>query len=53
MSKFVLRPVKISDAPAIQEIYNHYVLNSSWTQEYDPINLEEQENRIEKICSKG
>ena len=47
----MIRPVKISDAPDIMEIYNHYVEESAWTQEYDPIDLEEQENRIRKIIA--
>jgi L-amino acid N-acyltransferase YncA len=47
----VIRPVNISDAQAIMEIYNHYVTDSAWTQEYEPIDLETQEERIKKIIA--
>ncbi len=47
----MIRPVKISDAQAIIEIYNHYVTDSAWTQEYEPIDLATQEERIKKYSA--
>jgi L-amino acid N-acyltransferase YncA len=42
----MLRPVRPEDAPAIAEIYNHYILNSSATFEEVPLSPDEMRQRI-------
>lgn len=41
-----IRPVELSDADAIAEIYNYYILNSHCTFEISPIDSDEMRSRI-------
>jgi L-amino acid N-acyltransferase YncA len=45
----MIRPVKLSDAQDICNIYNEYVTNTRITFEEKPVTVEEMENRIKKI----
>ena len=47
-----IRQAKISDANAITEIYNWYVINTSITFETDPVSVEEMEMRIKEKLDK-
>ena len=47
----MIRQVKLSDAPEIMDIYNYYIEETAWTQEYDPIDLQTQEERIKNTSS--
>ena len=42
----IIRPVELSDASAIADIYNHYILESTATFEETPINGEDIKERI-------
>src|SRR4029079_8420991 len=41
-----IRPVELSDADAIAEIYNYYILSSHCTFEISPIESDEMRSRI-------
>ena len=43
----MIREVKLSDAPAIAEIYNYYILNTFITFEEEAIDAQEVERRIQ------
>lgn len=43
----MIRNVKLEDALEIAEIYNYYILNSCFTFEEYPVNVEEMRGRIE------
>lgn len=45
----MIRPVQLSDAQQIAEIYNHYVTETTITFEEVPISEDEYRERIEKI----
>lgn len=45
----MIRDAKTSDIESIREIYNHYILNSVFTYEYDPISHQEMKSRFESI----
>jgi len=45
----MIRPVKLSDAESICNIYNEYVTNTRISFEERPVTVEEMENRIKKI----
>lgn len=47
----MLRPVELTDANAIAEIYNHYIDETIITFEYDRVDAEEISNRIQKTWS--
>lgn len=47
----MIRKVDLQDAPAIADIYNEYVINSTITFETEPVSTEEMQNRI-RILSK-
>ena len=47
----MIRDVLPSDASAIVNIYNHYVLNSVVTFELDPITIKDMSQRIETVSS--
>jgi phosphinothricin acetyltransferase len=49
----MIRDVRIADAGRIADIYNYYIENTAITFENDLVNIEEIQNRIRKICSKG
>ena len=49
--KKYLRPVKLSDAKAIVEIYNHYINETAITFETEPITTEEMASRIKSISA--
>ena len=42
----MLRPVHPDDAPALCEIYNHYVLHTPITFEEDPVTPESMRERV-------
>ncbi len=46
----MIRPVALSDAQAITDIYNYYVLNSVVTFEETPVSVESIQKKIEKIA---
>ena len=48
----MIRKVKVEDAEAICNIYNHYVLNTAITFETEAVSVEEMGNRIREISSK-
>jgi len=48
----MIRPVALSDARAICDIYNHYVLNTIVTFEEDAVPEQEMEQRIADITAK-
>lgn len=48
-----IRPVNVSDAPQIAEIYNHYIASSYSTFEIEPIDVIEMENRIDEFLVAG
>jgi len=45
----MIRPVKLSDAAAIRDIYNHYIENTVATFEEEILSLADMEARIQKI----
>jgi len=45
----VIREVKLSDAEAIVDIYNHYVRTSIATFELDEVTTDEMQSRIQKV----
>lgn len=45
----MLRPVRLSDAPSISEIYNHYILESPATFEEVPVTADEMSRRIAEV----
>ncbi len=45
----MIRHVKIEDAKAICDIYNHYVRNTIITFEEEPVSLQEMRDRITKV----
>ena len=47
----MIRPISSSDAPAIAEIYNHYILNTTATFEEEPIKVEVMATRIANITN--
>lgn len=47
----MIRPVKLSDAKAITDIYNKYVTGSTITFETEPISITEMQHRIERITA--
>lgn len=47
-----IRPVTLSDAEAIVEIYNHFISNTTITFETEPITAEEMTRRIEEISAR-
>lgn len=47
----MIRKAKVSDVERIREIYNHYVINTDVSLEYDPLSFEEMKNRFESISS--
>ncbi len=47
----MIRSVRIADASAICEIYNHYVENTTITFEEEPITVTEMQNRIKTVTS--
>jgi phosphinothricin acetyltransferase len=47
----MIRPVKISDTPAIRDIYNYYIEHTVITFEETPLSLNEMEARIQKIST--
>ena len=47
----MIRKAELSDAPAICDIYNYYVLGSTVTFEEDAISVEGMEARINKVFS--
>lgn len=48
----IIRPVVLSDAKELAEIYNYYVINTAFTFEYDAVSTEEFKSRIEQISAK-
>ena len=46
-----IRPVTLSDAEAITEIYNHYIKETAITFEVEPITVEEMASRIREISA--
>jgi len=49
----MIRDVQKSDAPAIAEIYNHYIRDSIISFELDEIDAAEVKKRIEKVTAGG
>jgi len=47
----MIRPVSLSDAPAIAEIYNPYIRDTVITFEETPVTAEEIAQRIEKVTA--
>jgi len=47
----MIRSVKLSDAPAIRDIYNYYIENTVSTFEEELLSLHDTEARIEKISA--
>jgi len=47
-----IRDVKLSDAPAIADIYNYYIVNTTVTFEMEPVTSEEMGRRIREISAK-
>lgn len=47
----IIREVKIEDAPQIAEIYNYYIKNTHHTFEFEPLSLEETQERIKKVSA--
>lgn len=50
-SKMIIRQVNLSDAKAITDIYNHYILNSVASFETEALSHETMEKRIIEISS--
>lgn len=48
-----LRPARLADAPDIQSIYAHHVLNSTGTFDEVPPSVEEFEARIRRVTAAG
>jgi len=48
---YIIRPAEPQDVPAIREIYNHYVLNTTITFETVPLSLDEMTQRIKNIAA--
>jgi phosphinothricin acetyltransferase len=48
----MIRPVKLSDATAICEIYNHYILNTIVTFEEEKVTVTDMEERIVQTTKK-
>jgi L-amino acid N-acyltransferase YncA len=48
-----IRPARNGDAPALAEIYNHYVLNTTISFEESPVTPDEMAGRIEKTLAAG
>ncbi len=46
-----IRPVRLSDAKALVDIYNHYIKETTITFETEPITAEEMANRIKDISA--
>lgn len=53
MSSIRVRNATVSDAAAIADIYNHYVLTSIATFEEDPLSVEQIADRIWSVASDG
>lgn len=51
-NKKYIRPVTLSDAEAIVEIYNHFINETTVTFETEPITSEEMERRIKEISAR-
>lgn len=49
----IIRTATPDDAPAIAEIYNHYVLNTAISFETEPVSVSAMRKRIEDIRSSG
>ncbi|WP_455593544.1 N-acetyltransferase family protein [Bacteroides sp.] len=47
----MIRPVELSDAKAIADIYNEYVINSVATFETEPVSENEMRKRVSEISS--
>ena len=47
----MIRPVNISDAEKIAEIYNYYIANSTATFETEILTVAEMQKRIEEISA--
>ncbi len=47
-----IRPVHLSDAQAICDIYNHYVINTAISFEQHPVTTEDMAKRITEISSR-
>lgn len=45
----MIRPVEPRDIPALTDIYNHYILNTTATFELEPITCDEMSRRVESI----
>ena len=52
MSGLVIRDVSVDDAERLVQIYEHYVLNTAVSFEYDVPSADEFRNRIESISAK-
>ncbi len=52
MSGLVIREVSADDAEKLVQIYEHYVLNTAVSFEYDVPSADEFRNRIERISAK-
>ena len=52
MKNYIIRPVKVSDAPRLVEIYSHYVKNTAVSFEYEVPSVEEFVQRIENFSKK-
>ncbi|MDR0663769.1 MAG: GNAT family N-acetyltransferase [Spirochaetaceae bacterium] len=48
----MIRPVRISDAPAIRDIYNYYVRFTCVTAEEEDVTVSEMERRITEVTKK-
>lgn len=48
----MIRPVTLSDAQAITDIYNHYVEETTVSFETEPLSVDEMERRIRDISSR-
>lgn len=49
----MIRAARLDDVPQITEIYNHYILNSVWTFEVDPVSEDEMRRRMEAVNGVG
>jgi L-amino acid N-acyltransferase YncA len=48
----MIRPVALSDAKQICDIYNYYVMNTHITFEEEPVTVEDMEGRIKELTAK-
>lgn len=49
----MIRPVRLTDAEAIADIYNEYVVNTDISFEVEPVGEQEMYHRIQNILSAG